>query len=272
MRVAPREPDEIVRGNPQAETDLQHTLGPVKQSAIRIMPPYDGTMNMTTFRPYYCDGGKPMAIVQVSISMSVDGFIAGPNLERFPGLGEGGEVLHAWLGESGGRKVSKKVFADSGAVVTSRAIYDGTNGWGAHPPFHMPVIVVTHRPHERVVKGDTTFTFATGGIENAIAQASAAADGKMVHVMGGATIIQQVLNAGLADELQLHIAPIVLGDGTPLFKNITKPIQLERIEIIQTALATHLRFRVLKSPVAPETPRNPGGLKGNRRDSLGRGN
>jgi dihydrofolate reductase len=190
-----------------------------------------------------------MAKVQASISMSIDGFISGPNLDKFPGLGEGGEILHAWLGEPGGQRVVKEVFGAAGAVVTSRAIFDGTGGWGDDPPFRMPVFVVTHRPHEKVTKGATTFIFAANGIEDAIAQASAAAGEKVVHIMGGASIIQQALRAGLVDELQLHVAPVLLGAGTPLFEQISGPIKLERIGAITSKYATHLTFKITKPTV-----------------------
>jgi len=189
--------------------------------------------------------------VQVNISMSVDGFITGPNLEEHPGLGEGGEILHAWLGESEGQKVLGEAFGSAGSVVTSRTIFDGTRGWGDEPPFRMPVFVLTHRPREVLVKGETTFTFVAGGIEQAIAQAITAADGKKVHVMGGASIIQQALNAGLVDELQLHIEPVLLGGGTRLFEHLGGPIQLERTEVVQSQFATHLRFRIVTQSVGP---------------------
>ncbi len=110
----------------------------------------------------------------------------------------------------------------------------------------MPVFVVTHRPHEAVVKGQTTFTFASDGITPAIAQAAATAGEKKVHIMGGASIIQQALNAGLVDQLCLHVAPVLLGDGTQLFAHLDRPIQLEQMEAIATRHAHHLRYRVVK--------------------------
>jgi dihydrofolate reductase len=97
-----------------------------------------------------------------------------------------------------------------------------------------------------IVKGDTTFTFVTEGIEHAIAQAATAAGDKKVHVMGGAGVVQQVLNAGLADELLLHVAPVLLGAGTPLFEHLGGPIQLERLEVIESQFAIHVRFRVVR--------------------------
>jgi dihydrofolate reductase len=103
--------------------------------------------------------------------------------------------------------------------------------------------VLTHRPHDVVVREETTFTFVTEGIESAIAQARAAAGDKKVHIMGGASVIQQALKAGLVDSLHLHVAPIILGAGTRLFDNLTQPIELERTELVESQFATHLRFR-----------------------------
>jgi dihydrofolate reductase len=175
-----------------------------------------------------------MGPVEVEISMSVDGFITGPN-EEGAGLGEGGEILHAWFFQDPDheRLADDALFATSGAVVTSRKIYDGMEGWGETGFYRMPVFVLTHRPHDVVVKGETTLTFVTEGIESAIAQAQAAAREKKVHIMGGATVIQQALNAGLVDSLHLHVATIILGAGTRLFDNLTEPIELERTEVVE---------------------------------------
>ncbi len=187
-----------------------------------------------------------MGPVEVDISMSVDGFITGPG-EEGAGLGEGGEILHAWFQKDpdGPRLLDDALFATSGAVVTSRKIYDGTGGWGDDGFYGMPVFVLTHRPHDVVVRGETTFTFVTEGIESAIAQARAAAGDKKVHVMGGAGVIQQALKAGLVDSLHLHVALVVLGAGTRLFDNLTDPIELERTEVLESQFATHLRFRII---------------------------
>src|SRR5687767_3170358 len=147
-----------------------------------------------------------MSQVEANISMSLDGFVTGPNLDRYPGLGEGGEILHAWTGES--RAMDFAIGEErqiAGSVITSRKVYDETVGWDTDGGFyHLPVFVVTHRPHDVVVKGKTTFTFVTEGIEHAVEQAKAAAGDKLVHIMGGASIIQQALAAGLVDELFLH--------------------------------------------------------------------
>ena len=188
-----------------------------------------------------------MAKVEGNISMSLDGFVTGPNLEQFPGLGEGGEALHAWTDED---RAMDFAFGEerqiAGAVITSRKVYDETNGWDSEKGFfRLPVFVVTHRPHEMVVKGETTFTFVEG-IKAAVEQATAVAGDKLVHIMGGASIIQQALAAGLVEELHLHVAPVILNGGTRLFDNLDGSIQLERLEVAESAHATHLRYRVIK--------------------------
>jgi dihydrofolate reductase len=189
-----------------------------------------------------------MAKVEANISMSLDGFVTGPNLDEYPGLGEGGEALHAWT--SDGRAMDFAMGEErqiAGSVITSRNVYDITDGWAAEDGFfRLPVFVVTHRPHEVVVKGTTTFTFVTEGIEHAVVQAIVAAGDKIVHIMGGASIVQQALAAGLVDELFLHVAPVILTSGTPLFDHLGGPIQLERLEVVESHHATHLRYRILK--------------------------
>ena len=125
----------------------------------------------------------------------------------------------------------------------------------------MPVFVRTHRPHEVVVKGRTVFTFVTNGIEQAVALARAAAIEKKVHIMGGARVIQQALQAGLVDSVHLHIALMVLGAGTRLFDNLTDPIELERTEVVESQFATHMRFRLIRRP-------RPGPTIGPRRRSF----
>ncbi|GAA3792290.1 dihydrofolate reductase family protein [Sphaerisporangium flaviroseum] len=188
-----------------------------------------------------------MAIVEVDISMSVDGYITGPDLDEWPGLGKGGDSLHGWLQHDEGRRLSAATFAASGAVVTSRSVYELTDGWGDDGFYRMPVFVVTHRPHEEVRKGDTTFTFVTGGVGAAIEAAVAAAGDKRVHVMGGASIVQQALRTGLVDRLRLHIAPLLLGSGTVLFDG-SGP-ELEHLDTVDTPEATHVTYRV--GPVSP---------------------
>lgn len=193
------------------------------------------------FRPEYVYPG--MAIVEVDISMSVDGFVTGPDLDKWPGLGKGGARLHTWLEHDEGRGLSEATFAASGAVVTSRRVYEDTGGWAAEDGFYrMPVFVVTHRPHEAVRKGDTTFTFVTGGVAAAIEAAAAAAGDKRVHIMGGASIVQEALRTGLVDHLRLHIAPLLLGSGTALFDGAGP--ELEHLDTVDTPQATHVTYRV----------------------------
>jgi dihydrofolate reductase len=188
-----------------------------------------------------------MARVEANISMSLDGFVTGPNLDRYPGFGEGGQILHAWTGES--RAMDFAIGEErqiAGSVITSRKVYDDTDGWAAEGGFYrLPVFVLTHRPHDVVVKGKTTFTFVTDGIEPAIEQAKVAAGDGLVHIMGGASVIQQALAARLVDELFLHVAPVILGSGTRLFEHLNGPIQLKRAEVTESRHATHLRYRIL---------------------------
>lgn len=187
-----------------------------------------------------------MAKVEANISMSLDGFVTGPNLHRYPGLGEGGDILHAWIDDYRGMDFAiGEERQIAGSVITSRRVYDETRGWGSDGFYRMPVFVITHRPHHVVVKGKTTFTFVTEGIKHAIEQAIEAAGDKVVHIMGGASIIQQALAARLVDELFLHVAPVILNSGTRLFDHLGGPVQLERVEVIESRHATHLRYRIL---------------------------
>jgi dihydrofolate reductase len=187
-------------------------------------------------------------------SMSLDGFSTGPNVHMGNPMGDGGEELHAWqFRDAAGterRKVLEHLFGSStGAVVVGRRMFDlGERLWGDNPPFHLPVFVVTHRQKATVTKqGGTTYTFVTDGLERALAQARATAGERDVVVLGGATIIQQCIRAGLLDELQLHLVHIVLGGGTSLFGGLDPAsLALERTQLVDTAGVTHLIFRVEK--------------------------
>jgi dihydrofolate reductase len=214
--------------------------------AVAATPTVSPEQQTTTPRRAELEERVAMAKVEANISMSLDGFVTGPDLNRYPGLGEGGEILHAWLDESRGMDFAIGVERQiAGSVITSRKVYDETGGWGADGFYQMPVFVVTHRAHDVVVKGETTFTFVTQGVKHAAEQAIGAAGNKLVHIMGGASIIQQALTAGLVDELFLHVAPVILGSGTRLFDQVGGPIQLERVEVIESRHATHLRYRIL---------------------------
>jgi len=201
--------------------------------------------------------------VTAEISMSLDGFVAGPNDSVDNGLGDRGEELHEWVtrlrswreahgyegGESGAddERFAAAVEA-SGAVVMGRRMFDhGEGPWGDEPPFHKPVFVLTHRPREPLRKeGGTTFTFVDG-IESAVAQAREAAGGRDVAVAGGGQAIRETIEAGLLDELEIHLVPVLLGGGPRLldFDPATAArIGLEAVHAIDSPGVTHLRFRV----------------------------
>jgi dihydrofolate reductase len=199
-----------------------------------------------------------MGKVLGGITMSLDGFVTGPHDRLGAGLGDGGERLHYWVfggpwryGEEGGsatgadKEYIEETFASAGAWLVGRTMHDVVDGWGDDPGFGVPVYVVTHRPHETLVKGDTTFEFVTDGIGAALERARAAAGEKNVLVMGGADLLRQYLDAGVVDELTLTIAPVLLGAGKRLFDGIERTdLAFERTAVIESPYATHLRFRV----------------------------
>jgi dihydrofolate reductase len=204
-----------------------------------------------------------MGKVFVDITMSLDGFIAGPNDGPELGLGEGGERLHEWVfglaswrephGLAGGEvdrdsEILGEAIERTGAVVLGRRMFENAKGWGDEPPFHVPVFVLTHDPREPMTKkGGTTFTFVTDGIESALEQAKEAAGDKDVSVAGGANTIQQYLSAGLVDEMQIHVAPLLLGGGIRLFGDLeTDQIEVEGTGVVESPAVTHLKFRVIK--------------------------
>ena len=205
--------------------------------------------------------------VTCQISVSLDGFAAGPNATLENPLGEGGERLHAWAigtevwrrqhGLPGGeRSVDAEVVEDVtrgvGAYVMGRRMFGPshawdetwTGWWGDEPPFHAPVFVLTHHPRDPLtMAGGTTFTFVTDGPETALVKARAAAGDADVAIAGGAATVQQYLAAGLLDELYLHIVPVVLGGGVRLLEHVGDPA-LEPVDVIASPLVTHIRYRV----------------------------
>jgi dihydrofolate reductase len=205
-----------------------------------------------------------VAKLTVDMSMSLDGYIAGPNGGVGNHLGDGGERLHRWAyelaswrerqGIAGGQnnrdaEVVEESFAKVGATVMCRRMFDeGEVPWEDEPPFRMPVFVLTRNAREKLVKGGgTTFTFVTDGIESALRQATAAAGDKDVRIAGGANTVQHCIRAGLLDELQIHLAPVFLGDGGRLFDRLgNERIELERTRVIESPGVTHLKFRVVK--------------------------
>jgi dihydrofolate reductase len=191
-----------------------------------------------------------MGRVIAEISMSADGVVAGPDTSAEHRLGKGGGLLHEWMfeGTDADTEVAARLFDGAGAFVLGRAMFDvGVDPWGADGTFKKPCFVVTHRPHEPVVKGPTTFTFVTDGVESTLRQAKAAAGEDNVVVMGGGTTMREFLHAGLVDELRLHVVPLLFGAGVRLFDGaVGDHVKLERTGVHETPNATHLTFRVLR--------------------------
>jgi len=204
-----------------------------------------------------------MGKVAMGLSMSLDGFIAGPNDGSERPLGEGGERLFAWYSSGDteyrlpGTEMMFRVSPQSaqllreahsrmGALVTGRRTFDITGGWGGSPPLGVPTFVVTHSvPQEWVYEG-SPFTFVTDGVESAVEQAKAVVGDKDVAV-GAASIVQQCIRAGLLDEIHIDLVPVLLGGGVRLFDHLgTGPIELECTRVIDTPGVTHLTYRVVK--------------------------
>jgi dihydrofolate reductase len=213
-----------------------------------------------------------MGKVVAEISISLDGYVAGPSPTLEEPLGKGGELLHEWAVrlktfkelhgmEGGDVDADDEVFAEyvraQGAVVMGRKMFSGGEGpweddpkasgwWGDEPPFHKPVFVVTHHERAPLVLGETTFTFVTDGVAAAVEQARAAVPAdRNVLVAGGADTIDQALAAGLVDELQLHVAPVLLGGGTRLFEGLgAERPRLELAAVRESPHVSHLRYRV----------------------------
>ena len=211
-----------------------------------------------------------MGQLTFEISVSVDGYVAGPDATEEEPLGRGGEQLHEWViklqawRESHGREGGELGPSDEllrasidrvGAAIMGRKMFSGQEGpwgdepfegwWGDEPPFGYPVFVLTHHEREPLVKTGTTFTFVTDGIESALEQARAAAGDKNVAIAGGAEVAQQYLAAGHVDEVLLHVSPVLLGGGVRLFENLGDgPPRLEIAEVIPAPDVTHVRYRV----------------------------
>jgi dihydrofolate reductase len=209
--------------------------------------------------------------IYADISVSLDGFSAGPEPSLEDPLGKGGMQLHEWAvrlrawrephGMEGGEdgpesRWVEESLAANGAHVMGRKMFSGGSGsweddpnangwWGDEPPFHAPVFVVTHHEREPLELTGTTFHFVTDGVGAAVERARDAAGGKDVQISGGASVIQQCLELGVLDELQLHIAPVLLGGGTRLFEGAA-PARLEILDEIATPQATHVHYRVTR--------------------------
>lgn len=203
-----------------------------------------------------------MTQVNLSMSISADGFVAGPNQNEDNPLGEGGLALHAWhLGDQAEHPVNKQVADEMmegfGAFIMGRNMYGPIRGewgdtdwkgwWGDDPPYHAPTYVLTHHAHDSIeMEGGTTFHFVTDGLESAFAQAREAAGDKKVSIAGGASCAQQALAAGLVDELDLQVSPVILGAGERLLGNFepgsAPELELERV--LEAPGVAHLRYRV----------------------------
>jgi dihydrofolate reductase len=211
-----------------------------------------------------------MSKLRAIISISLDGFVAGPRQSLEEPLGVGGEGLHEWVvplaawrkphGMEGGEVNESSAMLEAGlenigATIMGRNMFGGHPGpwnaerpwigwWGKNPPYHHPVFVLTHHAREPLVlEGGTTFTFVTDGIESALAQAKRAAGGKNISLEGGAKAIQQYLAAGLIDEMHLHQVPKLLGDGERLFQGVGDDLHgLKLVRTVGTPRVTHLMF------------------------------
>ncbi|MER6829191.1 dihydrofolate reductase family protein [Streptosporangium sp. NPDC000563] len=191
-------------------------------------------------------------MVLLNITMSIDGFVAGPDVSVERPMGECGERLHEWLfNDDADREVDAGVHRDlsasTGAVVLGRRTFDVGVGLWKDTPFPAPSFVLTHEDREELPMTSGTFTFVSDGLESAIRRAREAAREKNVLVMGGADIAGQLVRAGLVDEIQLQLAPVLLGTGVRLFdRPAGDHVELERTFVAGSARVTHLRFRVLR--------------------------
>ncbi|HWM09715.1 MAG TPA: dihydrofolate reductase family protein [Solirubrobacteraceae bacterium] len=209
-----------------------------------------------------------MTTVKAQLSISLDGFVAGPDQDLDNPIGVGGSRLHEWMlataswrrqhGERGGERgpddaIAAGLVEGIGAFIMGRKMFGGGDGdwdpswtgwWGEDPPYHGPVYVLTGHPRDPLpMQGGTTFYFVTDGVESALEQARVAAGGQDVSVLGGASAVRQYLAAGLLDELQLHLVPIVLGAGERLFEDVGHPA-ITPIEVVTSPRVTHITYRL----------------------------
>lgn len=195
-----------------------------------------------------------MGIVGLGKSMSLDGFITGPNPGPDNPLGDGGDRIFAWMAAGNAmHEVLGDALASTGAVIMGKRTFeviDGPEGWVAPDgtPFALPVFVLTHEVREPVTKGKTAFTFVNDGIQRALEQAKAAAGAEKNVGLMGANVTQQFIMAGLVDEMLISLVPVFLGGGARLFDQLTAaPFAFEPVGVIETPGATHLRFRVVRA-------------------------
>ena len=212
-----------------------------------------------------------MSRLRLSITMSLDGYVGGPDQSEENPLGVGGTELHQWFfplkefremhGEEGGETdassaVVQERWANLGATIMGRNMFGPVRGpwpddswrgwWGEDPPYHLPVFVLTHHPREPLaMEGGTTFHFVSDGIESALAHAKDAAAAGDVWLAGGASVVNQYLAAGLVDEIQISIAPVILGSGARLFDGVEPGVvKLEQIRAVDAPGVTHIKYEV----------------------------
>ncbi|MER5872376.1 dihydrofolate reductase family protein [Streptomyces sp. NPDC002044] len=210
-----------------------------------------------------------MSSVRCHVSMSLDGFVAGPDQSAQNPVGVGGKRLYPWVfaskawhahqGREGGERtvdceVIEEVLDGVGSYIMGRHMFGGGEGpwdeswrgwWGEEPAFRAPVFVLTHHPREPLVLRGTTFTFVTGGVTAALEQAQRAAGGQAVSIAGGAATMRQFLAAGLLDELYVHLVPVVLGAGERLLLDVGDPTLLP-VKVVHSPRATHVKYRVVR--------------------------
>ncbi len=191
-----------------------------------------------------------MGSVNYDISMSLDGYVRAANPTPDEPLGVGGEVLHEWAmnqDDAAGRDVLERGIAGAGAIICGRRTYDDSIRWwqadGPSGQARLPLFVVTHAAPSDVPAGGV-YVFVTTGIEDALAQAREAGDGKAVTIMGGPTVATQFLRAGLVDEVSVHVVPALFGAGTRLTETLPEHIRLEPVDHTPAPSATHLRYRI----------------------------
>jgi dihydrofolate reductase len=200
-----------------------------------------------------------MSLITCHMSISLDGYVAGPDQGPDDPVGVGGLRLHEWhwhAGEPGHEAdlaMRDELLKPRGAYVMGRNMFGPIRGewdgdwrgwWGEEPPYHAPVFVLTHHRHDPIeMKGGTTFHFVTDGFESALAQAVEVAGGADVDIAGGASAVRQALAAGAVDELVLDVVPVLLGRGERLFDGVADP-GFTPVEVVPTPYATHLRYRV----------------------------
>jgi dihydrofolate reductase len=198
-----------------------------------------------------------MASTTCHMSISLDGFVAGPDQSRDNPLGVGGRAVHEWhlgdISDEADKTAVDWLMRPRGAYVMGRNMFGPIRGewdedwrgwWGDEPPYHAPVFVLTHHAHDPIeMEGGTTFHFITDGFDAAFAAASETAGDDGVDIAGGASAVRQALAAGVVDELSLDIAPVLLGAGERLFDGVEDP-GLEPVEVLHSPKATHIRYAV----------------------------